>query len=274
MSSEPGPVAPMVVEEPTTVDSLPVELLHHIFCCVPPQLLPSTVCRRWAACAKSEELWREHCHTHRKDKHDRFALTPELECTIAGEPSFSGWRKEFERAERDSDRDQFLPGELSSLCFQFTLKSNGQITSGFSFEDSGLVSGHPSGHAFPWAFDLNKRAIVIGEHYSPFPTLFASRESNWTWRLENRNVVLTELESRDHVRDHGGHAALEVQTVPATSEAAIPSLDVPGAARGEGHAVDHNSDLDDIVAVLVGGEVFYLSAEEAADSDGALQVVG
>ena len=151
-------------------------------------------------------MWRTLCRRQRRTKHARFALTDALASHITSDGNFRGWRKEFERAARDSDRDAFLTAELSSLTFVYQRKrgdvidneSASRFPSSLPTASRGRAStAIRSGERWAWRqLSYSNRAIVVGPAESPFPAIYASRELDWTWRLENRNVLLTEVGRR------------------------------------------------------------------------------
>lgn len=99
---------------PATIESLLPELLHLLFVHLPPVegsfSSAAATCRRWASCARSEELWLDYCRSHWLSKHPRFALTAAKQRALAARPAFNGWRREYEIAERDAERDALRVG--------------------------------------------------------------------------------------------------------------------------------------------------------------------
>ena len=170
-------------------------------------------------------------------------------------------------------------GELSSLRFRWTLKhkpastlsakaSEASPPHAFVFGADGVVGGHPTGEPFQWMEQCNARSVVIGPPEAPFPPLYASRAADWSWRLENRNVLLIELGGGREGGEGGGGEG-----------------DGEGGGGGEGgHEAWHEAsagdesdldhDLDDLMAVMVDGEVYYLPREEAAAAADALEILG
>ena len=242
-------VIELAAEEPAvSFSSLSEDLRLHILAHLSAAKLlqVSSVCRQWAACSQSEQLWLEACRAQRQSKHSRFALTDARAITIAADPAaFRGWRKEYERAERDSYRDHFLSrAELSSLAWSYRRTADAPITSArFRFEASGQVSGHPSSQPFPWALQLKGRAVVVGPEDAPFPALHASRGPDWTWRLENDNVTLRELDGGD----------------PASSPPPGADTCVAGAAAADAEHVAADAEY---VAVMLDGEVYYIDPSD------------
>lgn len=204
------------------------------------------VCRRWLLVAQADDVWSQLCQRQRAEpRMERYRLTSERSRTIAASLGFAGWRAEFERAERDSDRDWFLPGELSACRFVYrsrlTASDHDGHRSSFCFCVDGLVDGHPSGQRFPWRLDQSARSVVIGPEESPFRPLYASREPDWSWRLENNQVLLLEVDS-------GSERQWREREVHEPSEAACHPL----------------TEEEEFVAVMHGAEVFYVDPSEAA----------
>ena len=237
-------------------------------------LTAACVCKRWAHLGHADEhLWKQCCWWQRRYKHPRFFLSAEEARRIECEEHFRGWRAEFQRAARDSDRD-YLHGadELSLLRFSYERQQVRTLPDGnpepFHFHPDGVL-GHPAGVRWEWRLAQSARSVVIGPAESPFPPLYASREPDWTWRLESRNVLLTETGRR-----HEPFRPPEPST-PHASQLAPLQLARPreGGSAGAGSAVDHSDDLDDLVAVMVDGEIFYLDAA-AAEFETILAPVG
>ena len=91
---------------------------------------------------------------------------------------------------------------------------------------------------------MQSRAIVVGPEESPFPTLYASRERDWSWRLENRHLTLQEHDSVTRLQPNNS----TLLTAIAPSE--------PSEVR----------DDEDYVAIMLGdGEIYYADEGSAAD---------
>ncbi len=226
------------------------DLLYLIFSHLSPWhlLTVASVSRGFSRAASSDTLWKRLCLLHWQWRHARYRLTPQRAEAVEAHGQFKGWRTEFEKAARDSDRDHFVSAkELSELEFYYHRK-RGAETPGqrFRFRRDGSVDGHPTAETFPWRLDRSRRAVIVGPREVPFPPLYASRESDWTWRLENRNVVLYEVGAHERLGSQCDRTLDEMTELEGTIDD-----DLPMAARTVG----------DVVAVSIEGEVFYV--EEA-----------
>jgi hypothetical protein len=87
-----------------------MDLILHILGFLPPAslLCCAQVCRRWRPIARDDSLWREWCRRQRADKVPRAhwpRLTLQVEAALIAAPGWAGWASEYERAERDAERD-------------------------------------------------------------------------------------------------------------------------------------------------------------------------
>jgi hypothetical protein len=152
----------------------------------------------WHSVAKADELWLPLCRQRWATKAPRFHLTAEKEAAAIladpyGPPS---WFDAYREAEEDGAREFIFRDELTQLKFQFHWRRfNGQAASSkFRFDEDGFTSGHPFNSRFPWVLDDLGVGIQWGPSQDMFPKGFVSRLADWSWRIENVNAVLIEVD--------------------------------------------------------------------------------
>lgn len=249
----------------------------------------AAVCRMFSVVACHDRLWRYHCWGQRARHHPRFVLVQDpidrmhdvgdlvRAGVLATEDDFEGWKHEYLRAERDGSRDHFEDAaELCSLRFVYRRKRGPDrraLVDHFCFGPDGACDNHPMNveaispvhfpFRFEWRFSHSSRAVEMGSADEPFPVLYASREADWSWRLENRNVLLTEwLAGCTTAAERGDDAeadGFESLPPPRSAEAMI-ALE----RRLNAPAVDHMANTD-TAALVLDNMVFMLSFEGAAD---------
>ena len=193
----------------------------------------AATCSAWADTARAEVLWRAFAiqalgaagpaHAQHHAPRDRLLNVRDLvdRGYIASEAHFFGWQSEYRRIAADSARDHFTSREeLCGRTFVYRRKrgdDRGIASSCFRFRSDGGVDGHPllmppveaGDLRLTWFFvtepELNLpdhpdgnckcNAVIITAYGEPSVLLHASREPDWSWRLENKNVILTETPS-------------------------------------------------------------------------------
>jgi hypothetical protein len=223
------------------------------------------VCRQWSECAASDSLWLPLCHLQRADKATRFRIGDDdagqwRREKIRGTASFRGWWAEYLDAQEKARRICLSEDELTSLTFSFTFKRGLRsyavhpASQSLCFAPDGKLSGHPSGLRFPWRLTEGGLALDIGPEDAPFPKASVKRMADWSWRVENENVLLREVGC---VTGESGGAADH------------SAWGVGGISSGG----DHPSDSG-FAAVMVDGDVFYVQAgdAQAIESMGAMLV--
>ena len=204
--------------------------------------------------AEDNALWRRFCNIHWHVRHERYRLTPQRALAIEADARFKSWRQEFEAAARDATRVRLSAEELSQLTFDYHRKRGAMVGLRFRFCPDGLIDG-PIPERLPWKLDRSRRAVTIGTREAPCPPLYASREDDWTWRLENRNVVLFEEGAFDCIGRPVARSLGEMRLLE--QEAALADVSVNGAGE-----IVADGCLADVVAVCIEGEIFYAEGPE------------
>mmetsp|Transcript_15798 Transcript_15798/g.47931 ORF Transcript_15798/g.47931 Transcript_15798/m.47931 type:complete len:336 (+) Transcript_15798:161-1168(+) len=180
------------------------------FCDVPTLGTCACVCRQWSESVEGDLLWLPLCRAQRADKAERFRINDDetgeaRRACIRSSESFRGWRAEYRAAEERARRDRLNENELPAFRFTFTFKrktlsfsDSPTSTSTLCFSLDGKTLGHPSGIRFPWRLTDGGRAVVVGPPEETFLTFKVSRLPDWSWKLENTNILLLEQGSTAH----------------------------------------------------------------------------
>lgn len=193
---------------------------------------------------------------------------------------------------RTAQRTQFLDAtELASLRFVYRRKrgsTRAPLSQSFSFGLDGFCDGHPMQtetstvqwpYRIAWRFSHQQHAVEMGPPDTPFPCLYASREADWSWRLENRNVILTEwlagvstAAASSETQEGGDYGESAELLPPPRAMAEMEVLEMQYNLPAPGHEEDFGSDVlaeRNIIVVAAGGgedDLYYQEADDLEDT--------
>lgn len=143
----------------------------------------------------TENAWCQLCEICWRSKSVRYRLTPERAQHLASSTGAS-WRQHFKQAQRDGQRNQLQPEELSELrwAFNFTMQAGGrgretmqfvefQAAGPGSSEGILLMRGYPP---LPYVLSADGKVLDIAN----FPPHYVRRLDTWEWEITNDNVTL------------------------------------------------------------------------------------